>query len=163
MPAKTKSAAVISVILFTAALIGAAISFIFLPATVHFTKEIRCYSGGSGVSGTYMDITCNITLTKHWFLTTDISGTVETDDGLFLITNWQQKDGDYHCSLQWIFSSAWPNSDTETFVLDGNLSSVRLRYDGDKYFSDDNAENAFWYGSANPDKEFSNVMLNLGA
>lgn len=162
MPTKTKKAVVISVILFAIGLIGAVISFIFLPTTVHFTKEIRCYNGQSGVSDAYIDITCNITLTKHWFLTTDINGTVETDDGLFMITNWQQQDGDYHCALQWIFSSAWPNSDTEIFVLDGDLSSVRLRYDGDKYFSDNNAENTFWYGSANPNKEFSNVMLNLG-
>ena len=163
MSTKAKTAAVISTILFTAALIFAAVIFIFFPSTTHFTKEIRCYSGQSGVSDTYMDITCNITLTKHWFFTTDISGTVETDDGLFLITNWQQKDGDYHCALQWIFSSAWPVNDTEIFVLDGDFSSVRLRYDGDKYFSGDNAENTFWYGSAVPNKEFSNVLLNLGA
>ena len=52
MPTKTKKAAVISVILFTAALIAAAICLILFPYTVHFTKEIRCYSGQSGVSDT---------------------------------------------------------------------------------------------------------------
>ena len=162
MSAKTKKAAVISIFLLAVGLVGAVVSFIFFPSTIHLTKEIRCYSGQSGVSDNYMDITCNIDITKHWFLTTDISGFVETEDGLFMISNWQQKDGDYHCALQWIFSSAWFNTDTEIFVLGGDLDSVRLRYDGDKYFTDDNAGNAFWYGSANSDNEFSNVLLNLG-
>lgn len=163
MSVKTKGAAVISIFLLAVGLVGAAISFIFFPSTIHFTKEIRCYSGQSGVSDNYIDINCNIDITKHWFFTTDISGSVETEDGLFRISNWQQKNGNYHCALQWIFSSAWPNTDTEIFVLDSDLDSVRLRYDGDKYFNDDNAENAFWYGSANSGKEFANVMPDLGA
>ena len=163
MSNKAKGAAIISILLLTVGLVSAVISFIFFPSTIHLTKEIRCYNGQSGVSDNYMDITCNIDITKHWFLTTDVSGFVETEDGLFMISNWQQKDGDYHCALQWIFSSALFNTDTEIFVLDGDLDSVRLRYDGDKYFKDNDAENAFWYGSANSGKEFSNVMLNLGA
>ena len=163
MSGKTKKAAIISIFLLAVGLVGAAISFIFFPSTTHLTKEIRCYNGQSGVSDNYMDITCNIDITKHWFLTTDISGFVQTDDGMFLISNWQQKDGDYHCALQWIFSSAAFNTDTEIFVLDGDLNSVRLRYDGDKYFKEGNAEDVFWYGSANSSREFSNVLLNLGA
>ena len=55
MSAKTKGAAVISIFLFAVGLVGAAISFIFFPSTIHFTKEIRCYRGQSGGSDNYIE------------------------------------------------------------------------------------------------------------
>lgn len=167
MTAKTKKSLIITVIVIAAAaFIAAAISFIYFPTTVHLVSDVRCYdingqklplSDTGFQDASYTDISYDLTVTKHWFLVTDIDGQVQIGDKWYDIMFWDNVGGDYYCTLidgRW--SSYW---NLNGFVLGGDLNSVRVRYNDGRY--GDN-EYGLWYGPANTAGELINVMADLG-
>ena len=168
MTAKTKKSLIITVIVIAAAtFIAAAISFIYFPATVRLTSDVRCYdingqklplSDAGFQDANYTDISYDLTVTKHWFLVTDIDGRVRIGDKWHDIVFWDNVGGDYYCSL---INGRWSSHlELDGFVLGGNLSSIRVKYNDGRY---DDYEYGLWYGPANTAGELINVMADLGA
>ena len=168
MNAKTKKPLVITVVLIAvAALIGAAVSFIYFPATVHLTSDVRCYDSNSLQlpltdsvlqNADYTDVSYDLTLTKHWFLTTNIEGRVKLGGEWHEVAHWDSVDGDYYCSLMGSKADL-TDMDLGAFVLDGDLSSVRIKYNDGKY---EENQAGLWYGPADSAEELLDVMADLG-
>ena len=162
MNAKTKKPLIITVIaIAAAAFIAAAISFIYFPTTVHLVSDVRCYdsnglqvplSDGAFQNADYTDISYDLTLTKHWFLTTNIEGRVKLGGEWHDVADWNTVDGDYYCHLMGVKTDL-TDMRLDAFVLDGGLSSVRVSY------NDGNYEGYhLWYGPAGSGEELLNVM-----
>lgn len=164
MTAKTKKPIIITVVLIAvAALIGAAVSFIYFPATVHLASDVRCYdinglqlpiTDSVFQNADYTDISYDLTLTKHWFLTTKIEGRVKLGGEWHDVADWNIVDGDYHCHLMGVKTDL-SDMNLDAFVLDGDLSSVRVRYNDGKY---EESKAGLWYGPAGSAEELLNVM-----
>lgn len=169
MPTKTKKPLIITIIIIAAAaLIAAAINFIYFPTTVQLTSDVRCYDiNGQQLPLTdsafqnidYTDIRYELTLTKHWFWVTGISGRVQIGGEWSDVAQWEYYDGDYLCSLQPPSSSDPIDMNLGAFVLDGNFNSVRITYNDGKY---EGNSSGLWYGPATTADELLNVMADFG-
>ena len=168
MNAKTKKQLLITVVFIaTAAFIGAAVSFIYFPTTVHLTSDVRCYDLNSlqlPITDTvfqnadHTDISYELTLTKHWFLTTNIEGRVKLGGEWHDVADWNNVDGDYYCHLMGSRTDLL-DMDLSAFVLDGDLKSVRIKYNDGKY---EKNRAGLWYGPASSAEELLDTMAELG-
>ena len=168
MTAKTKKPLIITVIaIAAAALIAAAVSFIYFPATVHLSSDVRCYdinglqvplSDSAFQNADYTDISYDLTLTKHWFLTTNIEGRVKLGGEWHDVADWNNVDGDYYCHLMGSRTDLL-DMDLSAFVLDGDLNSVRIKYNDGKY---EENRAGLWYGPASSAEELMDTMAKLG-
>lgn len=170
MPDKVRVPVTITVVLMTLALIAAAVSFICFPATLRLTSELRCYdingqklplSDAAFQSMEYTDVSYDLTVTKHWHLVTDITGSVEIGGEQYDIAHWKQADGGYYCSLrQPSHSTANIDMKLNAFVLGDDMNSVRVTYNDGRY---EDSTGGLWYGPAETADELLNVMADLGA
>ena len=169
MSDKIRVPVTITIILMAVAFIISAVSFIYFPSTLRLTSELRCYdvngqqlplSDTAFQSMESTDVSYDLTVTKHWFLVTDISGSVRIGGEQYDIAHWQCVDGNYCCSLRKpSYSDTNIDMELNAFVLDGDFSSVRVRYNDGRY-----EENTcgLWYGPADTIDELLKAMADLG-
>ena len=153
----------------TAALIAAAVSFIYFPTTVRLSSDLRCYdvngqqlplSDAAFQSMEYTDVSYDLTVTKHWFMVTDIEGRVQIGGEWYEIAHWQCVKGAYYCSLrQPSYSDTNIDMKLGAFVLDGKFGSVRVTYNDGRYEDD---TSGLWYGPAGNVDELLDVLADLG-
>lgn len=169
MSDSVKTPVTITIVVMALALIAAAVSFIYFPSTVRLSSELRCYdvngqqlplSDAAFQSMEYTDVSYDLTVTKHWFMVTDIEGSVQIGGEQYDIAHWQSVDGAYYCSLrQPSYSNTNIDMKLNAFVLDGELGSVRVTYNDGRY--EENA-GGLWYGPADNVDELLNVLADLG-
>ena len=168
MPDTIKIPVTVTIILMAVALIAAAISFIYFPTTLRLSSDLRCYdingqqlplSDDAFQSMEYTDVSYDLTVTKHWFMVTDIDGRVQIGGEWYDIARWQRVDGAYYCSLLQPYYSDTQTEKPGAFVLDGKLGSVRVTYNDGRY--EDNA-GGLWYGPAGNVDELLDVLADLG-
>lgn len=160
---KTRIICIVIVCVTALAVIGGAVWFIWFPAVTQHKSEIMCYNCSAydipldekqfedmeSISVSY-----DVTVTKHWWWTTLVEGTVEIDGKKANIASWSASDGKYY-----LYTSDDPRSPSGTSVtFNSDFTALSVFYNN---VDNSSPEKFMWVGPANSadqlDKAISTV------
>lgn len=164
MVKKSRKIWLIFIVIVIAALIAAAIDFIYFPTVITFTKDLRCFDctnfnlpldDKEYQSMDFIDVHYDISVTNHWNYVTEISGRIVVDEIKFDIVNWQKSGENFYC----VVANENGVMFNEGVAFNGDFSAIRVKYSDGKI---DEFVNGTWCGPAESVDELIDVMSYFG-
>lgn len=160
---RTRIIGIVIVCVTALAVIGGAVWFIWFPTVTQHKSEITCYN-----CTTYnipldekqfedmesISVSYDVTVTKHWWWTTLVEGTVDIDGHKMTSVHWDKTDGKY-CLFVTDDPDYSINGESTTVTFNSDFTALSVFYNNVDSSSD---EKFLWVGPANSADQLVNAI-----